>query len=183
MSICQLGASSWENKTQHFRITVLNSGGDPQQGIILKVLGYSTEYVSDEQGLIDFEQTVENNYTRTASLYLPTDKNSAVKTIRLDESAQDTILRIDRPEDLAKYKQSGKTFPVNGVVMEGNKPIPHAEISIQGTGRHTFSDPHGAFSIDADYSHMVMIRAEKMETSTSTSRPFSAVQTNLWRYG
>lgn len=79
VSICQLGASSWENKTQHFRITVLNSGGDPQQGIILKVLGYSTEYVSDEQGLIDFEQTVENNYTRTASLYLPTDKTGQSK--------------------------------------------------------------------------------------------------------
>lgn len=188
VSICQLGASSWENKTQHFRITVLNSGGDPQQGIILKVLGYSTEYVSDEQGLIDFEQTVENNYTRTASLYLPTDKNRVVKTIRLDESAQDTILRIDRPEDLAKYKQSGKTFPVNGVVMEGNKPIPHAEISIQGTGRHTFSDPHGAFSIDADYSHMVMIRAEKMENKyldieTFLSRPDQPLEIRMTRKG
>lgn len=163
MAVVQLGASSLENKKQHFRITVLNTGGEPQQGIILKVLGYSNEYISDEQGLIDFEQTTENNYVRSASFYFPTDRNRSVKTIRLDESAQDTIIRIDRPEDLARFKQSGKTLLINGVLKDGGRPIPHAEISIQGTGRHTFSNPQGEFSIEADYSHMIMIRAEKME--------------------
>lgn len=108
--VSHLGASSLEEKKQHFRITVLNTAGDPQQGIILRVAGYSNEYISDEQGLIDFEQSMDNNYTRTANFYLPTDKNKSIKYLRLDEAAQDTIIRIDRPEDLIKFKQTGKTF-------------------------------------------------------------------------
>ena len=158
-----MGASPLENKKQRFRITVLNTGGEPQQGIILKVAGYSSEYISDEQGLIDFEQSTDNNYVRTANFYFPTDKNRTIKSLRLDEAAQDTIIRIDRPEDLARFKQSGKTLLVNGVLKEGGKPVPHAEISIQGTGKRTFSNAQGEFSIEADYSHLIMIRAERME--------------------
>ena len=163
VTLPQVGASPLENKKQRFRITVLNTGGEPQQGIILKVAGYSSEYISDEQGLIDFEQSIDNNYVRTANFYFPTDKNRTVKSLRLDEAAQDTIIRIDRPEDLARFKQSGKTLLVNGVLKEGGKPVPHAEISIQGTGKHTFSNAQGEFSIEADYSHLIMIRAERME--------------------
>lgn len=158
-----LEASSLENKKQHFRITLLNTGGEPQQGIILKVSGYSNEYVSNEQGVIEFEQSTDNNYIRTANFYLSTDKNKPLKFLRLDEAAQDTIIRIDRPEDVARFKQSGKTFPIRGILKEGGKPVLHAEISIQGTGRHTFSDRNGEFSIEADYSHLIMIRAESME--------------------
>ena len=163
ITLPQVGASPLENKKQRFRITVLNTGGEPQQGIILKVAGYSSEYISDEQGLIDFEQSIDNNYVRTANFYFPTDKNRTIKSLRLDEAAQDTIIRIDRPEDLARFKQSGKTLLVNGVLKEGGKPVPHAEISIQGTGKHTFSNAQGEFSIEADYSHLIMIRAERME--------------------
>lgn len=67
ITLPQVGASPLENKKQRFRITVLNTGGEPQQGIILKVAGYSSEYISDEQGLIDFEQSIDNNYVRTAN--------------------------------------------------------------------------------------------------------------------
>ena len=151
ITLPQVGASPLENKKQRFRITVLNTGGEPQQGIILKVAGYSSEYISDEQGLIDFEQSIDNNYVRTANFYFPTDKNRTIKSLRLDEAAQDTIIRIDRPEDLARFKQSGKTLLVNGVLKEGGKPIPQAEISIQGTGKRTFSNAQGEFSIEADY--------------------------------
>ena len=163
ITLPQVGASPLENKKQRFRITVLNTGGEPQQGVILKVAGYSSEYISDEQGLIDFEQFTDNNYVRTANFYFPTDKNRTIKSLRLDEAAQDTIIRIDRPEDLARFKQSGKTLLVNGVLKEGGKPVPHAEISIQGTGKRTFSNAQGKFSIEADYSHLIMIRAERME--------------------
>ena len=48
-------------------------------------------------------------------------------------------------------------------LKEGGKPVPHAEISIQGTGKRTFSNAQGEFSIEADYSHLIMIRAERME--------------------
>lgn len=161
--VSHLGASSLEEKKQHFRITVLNTAGDPQQGIILRVAGYSNEYISDEQGLIEFEQSMDNNYTRTANFYLPTDKNKSIKYLRLDEAAQDTIIRIDRPEDLIKFKQTGKTFLAKGKLLEGGRPVVHAEISIQGTGRHTFSNQQGEFSIEADYSHLIMVRAERME--------------------
>lgn len=171
-TVLSLKASSLEDKKQHFRITVLNTGGDPQQGIILRVLGYSNEYVSDEQGLIEFEQATDKSYIRTANFYLPTDKNKSIKSLRLDEAAQDTIIRIDRPEDLVKFKQSGKTFQARGVLKEGGNPIPHAEISVQGTGRHTFSDKNGEFTIEADYSHLIMVRAESMENKYLDSEAF-----------
>lgn len=80
-TVLSLKASSLEDKKQHFRITVLNTGGDPQQGIILRVLGYSNEYVSDEQGLIEFEQATDKSYIRTANFYLPTDKNKSIKIL------------------------------------------------------------------------------------------------------
>lgn len=171
-SALSLKASSLEEKKQIFRITVLNTGGEPQQGIILRVVGYSNEYVSDEQGLIEFEQSVDKNYARTANFYLPTDKNKSLKSLRLDEAAQDTIIRIDRPEDLVKFKQSGKKFQAKGILKEGGRPVPHAEISVQGTGRHSFSDKNGEFTIEADYSHLIMVRAESMENKYLDSEAF-----------
>lgn len=168
----KLQATTLQEQKQRFRITVLNTAGEPQQGIILRVVGYSNEYTSDEQGLIDFEQMIDKNYTRTANFYLPSDRNKSLKSLRLDQAAQDTIIRIDRPEDLARFKQSGKTFTAKGILKEGGKPIPHAEISVQGTGRHTFSNKNGEFSIEADYSHVIMIRAESMENKYLDSETF-----------
>ena len=111
---------------------------------------------------IDFEKSTDNNYVRTANFYFPTIRTEQLNPCPLDKVAQDTIIRIDRPEDLARFKQSGKTLLVNGVLKEGGKPVSHAEISIQGTGKRTFSNVQREFSIEADYSHLIMIRAERM---------------------
>lgn len=172
MTVLNMQAATLQEQKQRFRITVLNTAGDPQQGIILRVIGYSNEYTSDEQGLIDFEQMIDKNYTRTANFYLPSDRNKPLKSLRLDQAAQDTIIRIDRPEDLVKFKQSGKTFTARGILKEGGRPIPHAEISVQGTGRHTFSNKNGEFTIEADYSHVIMVRAESMENKYLDSEAF-----------
>ena len=87
ITLPQVGASPLENKKQRFRITVLNTGGEPQQGIILKVAGYSSEYISNEQGLIDFEQSIDNNYVRTANFYFPTDKNRTIQILATGRSS------------------------------------------------------------------------------------------------
>lgn len=168
----KLRATTLQENKQRFRITVLNTAGDPQQGIILRVAGFSNEYTSDEQGLIDFEQTTDKSYIRTANFYLPSDRNKSLKSLRLDQAAQDTIIRIDRPEDLIKFKQSGKTFQAKGILKDGRTPVGHAEISVQGTGRHTFSNKNGEFTIEADYSHLIMVRAESMENKYLDSEAF-----------
>ena len=131
--------------------------------MILKVAGYSAEHISDEQGLIEFEQEINPKNIRTANFYFPDNKQKSVKSLRLDEAATDTIIRIDSKEDMIRYKQSGKTFLIKGVVTNGNKPIENAEVAIQGTGKRTFTNQDGEFAIETDYSHAVMVRAERME--------------------
>ena len=161
--ICNVRAAAKDNKKQTFHITVLSTSGDPQAGMILKVTGYSAEHISDEQGLIEFEQEINPKNIRTANFYFPDNKQKSVKSLRLDEAATDTIIRIDSKEDMIRYKQSGKTFLIKGIVTSGNKPIEHAEVAIQGTGKRTFTNQDGEFAIETDYSHAVMVRAERME--------------------
>ena len=156
------GSTDKDKKTT-FHITVLNTEGNPQTGMIMKIGTYSTEYVSDEEGLIEFKHEINEKNIRTANFYFPSDKKKIVRTLRLDEAATDTILRIDSQNDLIRYKQSGKTFPVSGIIKNGGMPVRNAEIIIQGTGRNTFSDAQGRFTIEADYNHTIMVRAEKME--------------------
>ena len=119
-----------ENKKQRFRITVLNTGGEPQQGVILKVAGYSSEYISDEQGLIDFEQFTDNNYVRTANFYFPTDKNRTIKSLRLDEAAQDTIIRIDRPEDLRVRTVANKSKLKVSIIQSIDRKVALDDIAV-----------------------------------------------------
>ena len=156
--ICNARAAAKDNKKQTFHITVLSTSGDPQAGMILKVAGYSAEHISDEQGLIEFEQEINPKNIRTANFYFPDNKQKSVKSLRLDEAATDTIIRIDSKEDMIRYKQSGKTFLIKGVVTNGNKPIENAEVAIQGTGKRTFTNQDGEFAIETDYSHAVMVR-------------------------
>lgn len=157
-------AASGQAQKQTFHISVLNTAGEPQAGMILKVNGFSKEYISDEQGLFIVEQETSNSsYVRTANFYFPTDKTKPVKSLPLDEAALDTLLYIDRPEDLARFKQSGRTFIVQGRLLSYGKPVADAEIQIQGTGRKTTSNKEGEFTIDADYSHLIVIRANGME--------------------
>ena len=168
-------ANEAEDKKQTFHITVLSTAGNPQTGMIMKILGYSTEYVSDEEGLFEFEHEIREKNIRTANFYFPDNKQKSVKSLRLDEAARDTILRIDSREDLIRYKQSGKTFPVTGIVKNGGKPIAHAEVAIQGTGRRTFTDSEGKFTIEADYNHTVTVRAAGMENRYLDASLFLAV--------
>lgn len=163
-----------ENEKQTFHITVLNTAGDPHVGMILKISGYGTEYTSDEQGLIEFEHEIHGNNIRTANFYFPEDRQKSVKSLRLDEAATDTIIRIDSQEDMVRYKQSGKTFHIRGIVKNGRKPIPHAEVAVQGTGQRTFTNENGEFSIEADYSHTIMVRADRMENKYLDVEPFLA---------
>lgn len=163
-----------ENEKQTFHITVLNTAGDPHVGMILKISGYGTEYTSDEQGLIEFEHEIHGNNIRTANFYFPENRQKSVKSLRLDEAATDTIIRIDSQEDMVRYKQSGKTFHIRGIVKNGRKPIPNAEVAVQGTGQRTFTNENGEFSIEADYSHTIMVRADRMENKYLDVEPFLA---------
>lgn len=152
-----------DNLKKTFNITVLNTAGDPQTNLFLKISGYSEEHPIDEQGVIRFEHEINKSYIRTANLYFLQDKEKPVKSFQLDESVTDTIFRIDSPEDLTRFKQSGRLISIHGKLTYNNKPFYGAEIQIQGTGRKTTSDAEGGFSIEADYSHLIVIRAEGME--------------------
>lgn len=164
--------ASGQTQKQTFNICVLNTAGEPQVGMILKVNGFGKEYISDEQGVFSFEQDISKNYVRTANFYFPTDKTKPVKSLPLDEAAADTLLYIDRPEDLARFKQSGRTFSVQGKLLSYGKPVAGAEIQIQGTGRKATSNQMGEFTIDADYSHLIVIRANGMENRYLEIQPF-----------
>lgn len=159
----KITGTNFEDKKEKFHITILNTEGESQVGMIMKIGSYATEYVSDEEGTVEFEQKINEKDIRTANFYFPSDKKKSVKALKLDKTATDTILRIDSPQDLIRFKQSGKTFCISGIIKNAGKPVKNAEVSIQGTGRNTFSDAQGCFTIEADYNHTIMIRAEKME--------------------
>lgn len=161
-----------QNKRTAFRITILNTLGEPQAGMVLKITGYSQEHTSDSSGVIRFEHDVNKNYTRMANFYFPSDKTRPVKTLKLNEALADTLLYIDSPENLAQMKQSGRLFPIEGIVKHDGTPLAGAEIQIQGTGRKATTDTQGRFCIEADYSHLIVVRAEGMETHYSEIRPF-----------
>lgn len=165
-------AIAQESKKQTFRITVLNTEGSPQVGMILKITGYSGEYVSNGQGLFEFEREINKKSIRTANFYFPSDRQKPVKSLRLDESVADTIIRIDSPEDMVRYKQNGRSFFVEGIVRNNGIPVAKAEVTIQGTGRRAFTDKNGRFVIEADYNHDIMIRADKMENKYMDVDPF-----------
>lgn len=161
-----------DNKTKTFNITILNTAGAPQKNIFLKISGYSSEYPIDEQGNISFKHDINPSYIRTANLYFLHDKTKPVKSFQLDEHATDTIFRIDSPDDLTQFKQSGRLVTIHGNLSHKDKPVSGAEILVQGTRRKTLSDADGNFSIEADYSHLIVIRAEGMENRYLDIHPF-----------
>lgn len=56
---------------RHFKITVQNSGKQPQKGMILRIWGEQDEFTSNEQGVFDFEAECPEESSRSASLYFP----------------------------------------------------------------------------------------------------------------
>lgn len=161
-----------DNRTKTFNITILNTAGTPQKNIFLKISGYSSEYPIDEQGNINFKHEINPSYIRTANLYFLHDKTKPVKSFQLDEHATDTIFRIDCPDDLVLFKQEGRLVTIHGILTHGKKPLCGAEVQIQGTPRKSLSDTDGKFSIEADYSHLIVIRAEGMENRYMDIHPF-----------
>lgn len=155
---------SGQEKETEFRITVLKTSGEPQQGVILKITGKNDKYFSDEKGIISFRYEINPAFTRTANLYFPGNETTSVATLSLEDTEVNKTFYLDRPEDIAAFKQSNRTIPVEGFVKdEAGKPIAGAVVSIQGTGRKALSDEIGLFHIEADYSHPITVRAPRME--------------------
>lgn len=156
-----LGASSLAAK--NYVVQVLNSAGDPQTGMILRIEG--KEYTSDEQGLIEFPY--EGDGEPWIYLYFPTDKNYCVKSFSLEEADTQPVFRIDSPQDILAYKQQGTTFPIEGRVKDDDgRFLEGVGISVQGTGRKAVTDQDGLFRIEGDYAHPIVVRAPGMETRT-----------------
>lgn len=161
-----------EKKTQ-FKVEIRNSIGEPQTKVFLKIIGRNEVYKVDSCGIISFEYEVPQNYKRTASIYLNDDSKNPEKTFTLDKN--NTLLKfcIDSREDILKFKQENSTFYIEGIVTtEDGEPITGATVSIQGTGKKTTTDEIGLFSIDADFNHYIIVRADGMENLSMTVSPF-----------
>lgn len=147
-------------KAKDYLINVLNSAGDPQVGIILRINGQ--EYISNEQGIIEFPYQGEDS--PWVYLYFPNDKEHAIKSFPLEEANGNPVFHIDSPQDIILYKQKGTTFPIEGIVKDENeRPIEGVGVSVQGTGRKTTTDEAGLFQIEGDYAHPIIFRAIGME--------------------
>lgn len=162
-----------DNGKTKFKVEVKNSIGEPQTKIFLKITGRSEVYKVDSCGIINFEYEIPKNYKRTANIYLNEDTKNPEKTFTLDE--ENTVLNfcIDTKEDILRFKQENSTFNIEGIVTtEDGEPITGATVSIQGTGRYATTDEIGLFSIDADFNHYIIIRADGMENLSMTVSPF-----------
>ena len=159
LAVLLLTAGSMSGKD--YVVHVLNSAGDPQAGMILRI--DRKEYTANEQGVIEFPYDGDGD--TWIYLYFPTDKSYCVKTFSLEEADTQPVFRIDSPRDILAYKQKGTTFPIEGIVMdEQHRPLEGASVSVQGTGRKAVTDEAGLFHIEGDYAHPVVIRAPGMET-------------------
>lgn len=152
---------------RHFKITVQNSGKQPHKGMILRIWGEQNEFTSNDNGVFDFEAECPEENSRSASLYFPENSSRSVYTFQLQTITSDTILVIDGEQDILSFRQSNRLFPIQGIVKDqfGN-PLAKAQISIQGTGRRTQTNTSGKFTIQADYNHPIVIRANGMKNQT-----------------
>lgn len=152
---------------QHYKITVQNSAQQPQKGMVLRILGEKDEFISNSNGLFDFEAECSEETRRTGMLYFPENLSKSVYSFQLHTITSDTIFIIDKEEDILSFKQNNMTFPIQGTVKnQSGKPIAKALVSIQGTGRKTQTDASGRFAISADYNHPIVIRANGMMNQT-----------------
>lgn len=161
-----------DEKTK-FKVEIRNSIGDPQTNVFLKITGRSEVFKADSCGIINFEYDIPESYSRTASIYLDEDPKIPEKTFTLDKNNTYLDFCIDSKSDILRFKQDNSTFYIEGIVTdEKGEPITGATVSIQGTGRHTFTDEIGLFSIDTDFNHYIIIRADGMENLSMTVSPF-----------
>lgn len=152
---------------RHFKITVQNSGKQPHKGMILRIWGEQNEFTSNDNGVFDFEAECPEENSRSASLYFPESSSRSVYTFQLQTITSDTILVIDGEQDILSFRQSNRLFPIQGIVKDqSGNPLAKAQISIQGTGRRTQTNTSGKFTIQADYNHPIVIRANGMKNQT-----------------
>lgn len=170
-----------DKKKTQFKVEVRNSIGEPQTEVFLKISGRSEVYKADSCGIISFEYEVPQNYKRTANIYLNDDTKNPEKTFTLDKEKTTMDFCIDTREDILKFKQENSTFNIEGIVTtEDGEPISGATVSIQGTGRKAVTDEIGLFSIDADFNHYIIIRADGMENLSMTVSPFLMNQNDAY---
>lgn len=151
-------------KPVSFSVTVLRTDSLPQQGVILRINGMNERYTSDAKGVIRFDSPTDGGPDRTASLYFPSEPDTPVASFSLRPDETRRTFFLDSPDDLKMFRQTGKTFEIEGIVQHNNgTPITGAVVSIQGTGRKTETDEIGLFRILADYNHPVTVRAPGME--------------------
>lgn len=141
--------------------------------MILRIIGQKGDFTSNEEGTFDFEIEMKEDDSKTALLYFPDNTTDASRILHLQSITSDTILVIDRQQDILSYRQNNTTFSIQGQVKDqSGKPIAKASVSIQGTGRRTLTDASGRFSIAADYNHPIVIRANGMMNETLNIREF-----------
>lgn len=161
-----------DTKTR-FKVEIKNSIGEPQTNVFLKIAGRSDVYKVDSCGIISFEYEVPKNYKRTANIYLNEDTKTPEKTFTLDKDNTELNFCIDTKKDILRFKQENSIFNIEGIVTtEDGEPITGATVSVQGTGKYTLTDEIGLFSIDADFNHYIIIRADGMENLSMTVSPF-----------
>lgn len=141
--------------------------------MILRIIGQKDDFTSNEEGTFDFEIEMKEDDSKTALLYFPDNTTDASRILHLQSITSDTILVIDRQQDILSYRQNNTAFTIQGQVKDqSGKPIAKASVSIQGTGRRTQTDASGRFSIAADYNHPIVIRANGMMNQTLNIREF-----------
>lgn len=151
-----------DNDKATCKISVLKSSGDIQRGAYAKVFGNYEKFEADENGIITVEY-INGGYSKNATLYLQGEDENHKLSVPLDAGKTEITVYFDRLSDILEYKRTARLFPLEGMVVdpEGN-PIERATVSVQGTGRRTFTDESGLFNIEGDFNHSIVIRANGM---------------------
>ena len=150
-----------------FDVQVVNSFGEPQTDVFLKLKAYSQTYHADSVGVIHFEKKMYTSYLPKAYIYFNYDKEKSVKEFSIHKDSVHYSFRIDGRDDISRFKQENMSIAVEGILHnEDGEPVVNASIGLQGTGKSVVSDEIGLFCIEMDYNHPLLIRASGMETIT-----------------
>ncbi len=145
-----------------YTFTLLKATGEPQTDVFVKIKYESSKYAADSNGVITFERN-KKSYNKTAEFYFNHQTKQSVKTLLLNQEQAEQTFYLDSQEDIQNYKRTNQLFPIEGIVKDTDgEPVEGATISIQGTGRVTYTDEIGLFKIEADFNHPVVIRADGM---------------------